>query len=58
MGMRMGVGMEVETEVEVWGEEGGGLEGKETLRTHSSAIASSKPNPTKPMGLHFQSWDI
>lgn len=50
--------MEVETEVEVWGEEGGGLEGKETLRTHSSAIASSKPNPTKPMGLHFQSWDI
>ena len=40
------------------GEEGGGVGGKETLGTHSSTIATSKPNPTKPMGLHFQSWDI
>ena len=55
--------MEVETEVDGGGdrgggvgEEGGGVGGKETLGTHSSTIATSKPNPTKPMGLHFQSW--
>lgn len=51
----------METEEDGDGDRGvGGVGGREgeTSRTHISAIPTSKPNPTKPMGLHFQSLDI